>query len=172
MSHSHEQGFTLIELLIVVVIVAVLMAIAIGSFGSSKSAGATAAATAVAQSYDQAISSFSADHTGKVPVPGVAPDWPNLTQGPLEPNIGAGGATPYIKSVPEQVTSNQVSVVTTPVAPGSTTATPGLVSVRVDRSTVPPIRYRVEIWQVSQRKATKMRCWLGNWDPGNGAAKC
>lgn len=172
MAERREHAFTLIEVLIVLVIVGVLSAVALGSMRGSKDAANRGKVLAAAQSYDQAISSFAADHTGRMPVPASA-DWPALVRGPLEPSTTTTGAgrQAYMRQVPNTVSTNVVRLLTAPPASGSITpaGSVGVVVVRNDTTTTPAVRYRVEVWPARQRRLLSANmCVLGTWQlPGD-----
>lgn len=107
-----ERAFTLVELIVALLIIAILLGLAITQLRGSKQTTYFKTASAVALTYSDAIEAYMADNGQRVPRPGVAGEWPNVKQGPVDALRLApgGGKRPYLRSVPEPVSSGLVRV--------------------------------------------------------------
>ena len=104
---ARERAVTMMELLAVLVIVAILMALGVWAVGSARSSGEVTAGVAVANAYGNAIDQFARDHSGRFPDGPGSAEWPEAAAGPRDDSLGVDKG--YLRSVPQAVTSGQVS---------------------------------------------------------------
>lgn len=107
---SGDAGFTLIEVLVVMLIMVILMGLVIGKLSGSKRSTYAKSAIAAALTYGDAVDAYMADHGQRVPKPNTSA-WPALRWGPVDQMLAgpAGGAKPYLRTIPEHVESGLVS---------------------------------------------------------------
>ena len=180
------------------VIVSILMAAAVMSYRSAQRNVRQKGVASAAHSYEGAVSQFALDHTGRVPIPGTtqsatpgAPDvrdWPIVAgvpdaAGPRQPSLVAAQPTgpAYMKEgVPEPISGSDADLVYSTgalpagVSPGAAlpaTGKNGIVVYRVDTSSVPAVRFRVEAWMATAtgKVPATPSCWFGNWPIGTEA---
>lgn len=111
-AHVREHGFSVIEMMIALLVIAILIAVVAMGFGGAKKATYAQEGKTVGSAYMQAVSQYHADFANRHP-PTTGPPtqrWsgnnaPDTQRGPLN----LTGA-PYMKSVPDAVSSGRVGV--------------------------------------------------------------
>lgn len=130
--HDSSAAFTLVEVLVVMLIVAIMIGIGMVGLSSTRKSSNSVNAMSAASAYVDAIAGFQLAHGGRAPQMGSA-DWPtgSTAQRNAGPINAGNGKKPYIRSVPESVSSGAVVV-----APRGSSLTGGASSARILYATI------------------------------------
>lgn len=113
-SQRSEHGFGLVEILVVMVIISILSAVVYLGFRQGKASTHKAEARTVGLAYAQAITQYQANNANHNPAPGAPAGSSTPWGGPLN-LLGK----PYMKHLPEAVTTRRVLVSGTCEPPGA-----------------------------------------------------
>lgn len=118
-----ERGFGVVELVVVLLIIAIVLGLLITTFRGSKRTSSYKVAQAAASNYVDAIEAYMADN-GQTPPTVGSTAWPatprsEFLRGPVDALLRTpnGTAKPYLRTVPEAVSSGRVDFLTTGAVP-------------------------------------------------------